>query len=72
MNQVVAQLTTEMNPAKRLLLWRRAQQIYAEEIPALPVSFGPRVYVVPINMIGVEPAGHRTPTSYWVEDWKLL
>ena len=72
MNRVVAQLNTEMNPSKRLLLWRRAQQIYAEEVPALPISFGPRVYVVPINMVGVEPTGHRIPTSYWVEDWKLL
>ena len=72
MNQVVTALNTEMNPAKRLLLWRRAQQIYAEELPALPINFGPREYIVPNNMVGVEPTGHRIPTSYWVEDWKLL
>jgi peptide/nickel transport system substrate-binding protein len=71
MNEVVAALTTEMNPARRLLLWRRAQQIYAEELPALPLSFGTREYIVPASMTGVEPTGHMIPTSYWVEDWKL-
>lgn len=72
MNRVVSSLTVEMNPARRLLLWRRAQQIYAEELPALPISFGTQVYVVPSNMVGIEPTGHLIPTSYWVEDWKLL
>jgi peptide/nickel transport system substrate-binding protein len=71
MNRVVSALTGEMDPAKRLLLWRRAQQIYAEEIPALPIAFGPIEYIVPVSMTGVEPTGHMIPTSYWVEDWKL-
>ncbi len=71
MNKVVSALTIEMDPAKRLLLWRRAQQIYAEELPALPLSFGPMEYIVPITMTGFEPTGHMIPTSFWVEDWKL-
>ncbi|MEI9981825.1 MAG: ABC transporter substrate-binding protein [Aliidongia sp.] len=71
MNSTVSALTAEMDPAKRLLLWRRAQQIYAEEIPALPLSFGPMEYILPVTMTGVEPTGHMIPTSYWVEDWKL-
>ncbi len=71
MNKVAASLNTEMDPAKRLLLWRRAQQIYADELPALPLSFGLTEYIVPANMTGVEPTGHMIPTSYWVEDWRL-
>jgi len=71
MNKVVADLTTEMNPARRLLLWRRAQQIYAEELPTLPLAFVPQEYILPARMTGFEPTGHMIPTSYWVEDWKL-
>jgi peptide/nickel transport system substrate-binding protein len=71
MNRVVAALNTEMDPAKRLLLWQRAQEIYAEELPALPLFFGVREYIVPASMTGVEPTGHMIPTSYWVEDWRL-
>lgn len=71
MNKVVAALATEMAPGKRLLLWRRAQQIYADELPALPLAFGPQEYILPATMTGVEPTGHMIPISYWVEDWKL-
>ena len=71
MNQVTRALTTEMDPGKRLLLWRRAQQIYAEELPALPLAFVPQKFILPTGMTGVEPTGHLIPTSYWVEDWKI-
>jgi|HubBroStandDraft_1064217.scaffolds.fasta_scaffold00025_57 peptide/nickel transport system substrate-binding protein len=71
MNKVVAALATELDPSRRLLLWRRAQQIYAEELPALPLAFLTEVYILPATMTGVEPTGHMIPTSFWVEDWKL-
>ncbi len=71
MNEVTRALTTEMDPGKRLLLWRRAQQIYAEELPALPLAFGAQKFILPARMTGVEPTGHMIPTSYWVEDWQL-
>jgi peptide/nickel transport system substrate-binding protein len=71
MNKVVSSLTREMDPSRRLLLWRRAQQIYAEELPALPVAFEATAFILPARMTGVEPTGHMIPTSYWVEDWKL-
>lgn len=71
MNRVAASLTTEMDPGKRLLLWRQAQQIYAETLPALPLAFVPNEYVIPATMTGFEPTGHLIPTSYWVEDWQL-
>lgn len=71
MNQVTHALTTEMDPGKRLLLWRRAQQIYAEELPALPLAFSSQSFVLPARMTGVEPTGHMIPTSYWVEDWRM-
>lgn len=71
MNQVTHALTTEMDPGKRLLLWRRAQRIYAEELPALPLNFASQSFVLPARMTGVEPTGHMIPTSYWVEDWRM-
>jgi peptide/nickel transport system substrate-binding protein len=71
MNEVAAALTTELDPGKRLLLWRRAQQIYAEEVPAIPLSFVPNEFVIPATMTGFEPTGHSIPTSFWVEDWAL-
>jgi peptide/nickel transport system substrate-binding protein len=71
MNKVAAALITEMAPGKRLLLWRQAQQIYADELPALPLAFVPQEVILPAAMTGVEPTGHMIPTSYWVEDWKL-
>jgi len=69
MNKVAAQLTTELDPSKQLMLWQEAQRIYADQLPALPLLFVTNVYVLPSWLGGVEPTGHMIPTSYWVEDW---
>jgi peptide/nickel transport system substrate-binding protein len=71
MNETAHKLTTELDPSKRLMLWQKAQQIYAEQLPALPLTFVTNVYVVPNWLTGVEPTGHMIPTSYWVEDWQV-
>jgi peptide/nickel transport system substrate-binding protein len=71
MNEASTRLMTEMNPAKRLILWQSAQRIYAEQLPALPLFFSTNVYVLPNWLTGVEPTGHMIPTSYWVEDWRV-
>ncbi len=71
MNKIAAALTSEMDPSRRLTLWQKAQQIYAEELPALPLSFMTNAYVVPNWLAGVEPTGHMIPTSFWVEEWHI-
>ncbi len=71
MNHIAAAITTEMDPSQRLILWQRAQQIYAEKLPALPLAFVTNVFVVPNWLAGVVPTGHEIPTSFRVEDWHV-
>lgn len=70
MDGAIDDLVSELDPAKRLAIWGRVQDIYAEELPALPLYFQDQTYLVPRWLTGLGPVGHGTPTSFWVENWR--
>jgi peptide/nickel transport system substrate-binding protein len=69
MNRVLDALDTELDPAQRAIWWQQAQQIYTDDLPALPLFFKAMAFVTPPALQGLEPTGHQYPTTLWVEEW---
>jgi len=71
MDALIDRLETELDPAERTKLWRRLQEIDAEELPALPLYFRAQPFIFPKWLTGLTPTGNQFPTTLWVEDWKV-
>lgn len=69
-DQLIDRIETELDPNRRKALWHRLQDIYASELPALPLFFRAEPYVLPTWLEGVRPTGHQDPSSLWVEQWR--
>jgi len=66
---LIVQLEEELDPEARQEPWRRLQQIYAEQLPVLPLFFVTDAYILPPWLEGVRPTGHIIPSTVWIEDW---
>jgi len=71
MDALLEALPIELDPAARRPLWNRLQAIYAEELPSLPLWFRQDAHVWPAWLDGVRPTGHLSPSSLWVEQWRV-
>ena len=72
MDQLVEEIEVQLNKEKRAKMWTRLQQIYADELPVIPLYFRANPYVLPKWLRGVEPTGHQYPTTLWVENWQSV
>ncbi len=63
-------IEVELDRGKRKDLWHRLQQLYTEELPALPLFFRADSFIFPKWLKGVTPTGHADPSSLWVEEWR--
>lgn len=70
MDALIDRIERELDREKRRALWRRYQQIYAEDLPALPMFFGTTGFVMPLWLDGIRPTGHSATSTLWVEEWK--
>jgi peptide/nickel transport system substrate-binding protein len=70
-DKLIEDIEVELDRDKRRLLWRRLQEIYVEELPALPLYFRADAFIVPKWLAGIEPTGHQYSTTLWVEDWSV-
>jgi peptide/nickel transport system substrate-binding protein len=68
---LIQALLTELDPEKRKPIWAKLQQVYARELPALPLYFESTVFVIPTWLKGIDPAGHIGNTTQWIEDWRI-
>ena len=71
MDQLIDAIELELDAKQRAALWRRIEEIYAEQLPDLPLYFRSDSYVLPKWLINVVPTGHQYPTTLWVEDWRV-
>ncbi|MFC2999944.1 peptide ABC transporter substrate-binding protein [Falsiroseomonas tokyonensis] len=71
MDALLEALPIELDRERRRALWHRLQAIYAEELPAIPLWFRSDAHVWPTWLEGVRPTGHLTPSSNWVEQWRV-
>ncbi|MEO5374583.1 MAG: peptide ABC transporter substrate-binding protein [Alphaproteobacteria bacterium] len=70
MDDLIDRIEVELDRDKRKDLWRRLQQIYADDLPALPLYFRADPFILPRWLKGVTPTGHEDPSTLWVETWR--
>ena len=70
MDNLVEMIEVQLDRAKRKAMWRRLQEIYATELPVIPLYFRANAYILPKWLNGIEPTGHQDPTTLWVEHWR--
>ena len=71
MDELLESIEVELNRPKRKKMWRRLQEIYATELPVIPLYFRANPYILPKWLKGLEPTGHQNPSTLWVEDWRV-
>ena len=69
-DRLIDAIEVEMDRPKRKALWHRLQEIYAEELPVLPLYFRADSYIMPKWLAGIRPTGHLVPTTMWIESWR--
>jgi peptide/nickel transport system substrate-binding protein len=69
-DRLIDAIEIEMDRPKRKALWHRLQEIYAEELPVLPLYFRADSYIMPKWLAGIRPTGHLVPTTMWIETWR--
>ena len=69
-DDLIDKIEVELDREKRRALWHRLQEIYATDLPALPLYFRADVHVLPKWLKGVEPTGHQDSSALWVENWR--
>ncbi|MBF0562317.1 MAG: peptide ABC transporter substrate-binding protein [Alphaproteobacteria bacterium] len=60
----------ETNQDRRITIWKRFQQLYANELPAFPIMWNVECYAIPTWLTGIDPTGHIVPSSYTAELWR--
>jgi len=72
MDELLERLPVTLEAEARRPLWRRVQEIYATDIPVIPLFFRADAHIWPRWLDGVRPTGHLAPSSLWVEEWRVL
>jgi peptide/nickel transport system substrate-binding protein len=70
MDRLIDAIEIELDRAKREQMWHRLQEIYAQDLPALPLYFRANPHVWPLWLEGVTPTGHQNVSALWVEHWR--
>lgn len=70
MDAAIDAARTELDPAKRYADWKRILDIYAEDLPELPLFYQTEAFVVPKGMTGMVPPRYRDYSTMWIEDWR--
>lgn len=52
-------------------LWNHLQDLYAQDLPALPLFFRAEAFFIPAWLAGVTPTGHMHPSTLWLENWRI-
>jgi peptide/nickel transport system substrate-binding protein len=71
MDRIIDALEVELDPDKRKVLWKEAQQLYATDLPSLPLYFRSDAFVLPKWLSGLRPTGNQYPSTLWVTDWAV-
>ncbi len=66
---LIDQIEVELDPERRKRLWSKLQDIYATELPVIPLYFRADAHIWPRWLKGVRPTGHQDASTLWVEEW---
>src|SRR6516162_9185014 len=70
MDKLIDQAEQELDPAKQKTIWARMQEIYAKDLPAMPLFFRAEPHIVPKWLKGYTPTGHGDMSADWSENWR--
>ena len=69
MDRLIDSIERELDPEKRRLLWAELQDLYATDLPAIPLYWRASNFILPKQLKGVEPTGHQVTTTRTIENW---
>ncbi len=69
MDAAIDKVEVECSAEAQTRHWTTIQQIYAEDLPVLPLYFRANAFIMPKWLNGVTPTGHQYPSTLWVENW---
>ncbi len=70
MDEIIDELSKTLDREPRERLWHELQDIYAEELPVLPLYFRAEAHIWPLWLEGVEPTGQMAPVTLDIESWR--
>lgn len=70
MDELIAQIEVALTLEEQKKLWAEAQEIYAKEVPVIPLFFRAEPHVYPKWLKGYEPTGHSDYGSFTAENWR--
>jgi len=65
----IAKVESELDPAKAKQDWSTMQRIYAEQVPVLPLFFRAEPHIVPKWLSGYQPLGNGYTAGIFAEQW---
>ena len=71
MDELIDAIEVDLDRASREKRWHKLQDIYATDLPALPLYFRASPFVLPKWLKGVRPTGHQITSTLWVEEWQV-
>lgn len=71
MDELIEAINVELDRDKREKMWHRLQEVYAEEIPVIPLYWRANPYILPKWLKGVRPTGQQASSTLWIEDWTV-
>ncbi|MBI1215262.1 MAG: peptide ABC transporter substrate-binding protein [Alphaproteobacteria bacterium] len=69
MDKIIDDMEVVCEKDKNLALWHDLQEIYATDLPALPLYYRANSYFIPVWLHGLVPTGHMNPSTLWIENW---
>lgn len=70
-DKLIDDLEAELNPKKRAEIGKQINELYAEDVPVLPVYFRQNNSVTPKGLKGFVLIGHKMYETLNVEDWSM-
>jgi peptide/nickel transport system substrate-binding protein len=70
MDAAMLAVQSELDPDKRRLLWKRILDIYADEMPEIPIFFPSSAIITPKWMTGMASDTRYGFFTAWIEDWR--
>jgi peptide/nickel transport system substrate-binding protein len=70
MDKLIDQAEQELDPAKQKAIWARMQEIYARDLPVVPLFYRAEPHVYPKWLKGYTPTGTGDMSPSWAENWR--
>ena len=71
MDRLIDEVEVTLDQDKRLTLFAEIQDIYAADLPAIPLYYRSSPFIIPKWLNGIEPTGNTSTTTLWVENWSV-